>query len=84
MDNDNLMHIFVKLSIKSKTNWQSWHSIVNKPFLVSRSERSRDSGSHNVCLSVCMSQTLIRFKSIDSSVNSFIEWQNWLDITESD
>ena len=43
-------------------------------FLVSRSERSRDSGSHNVCLSVClyvcMSQTLIRFYSMNSSVNS--------------
>ena len=33
---------------------------------------------------VCMSQTLIRFKSNDSFVNSFIKWQNWLDITESD
>ena len=51
-------------------------------FSVSRSRRSRDSGSHNVCmyvclyvcLYVCMSQTLIRFKSMNSSVNSFLEW----------
>ena len=42
---------------------------VNK-FLVSRSRRSRDSRSHNVCMSVCMSQTLIRFYWMNSSVNS--------------
>ena len=57
-------------------------------FLVSRSRRSRDSRSHNVCmyvcLYVCMSQTLIRFKSMNSSVNSFPEWQKLLDIDESD
>ena len=36
-----------------------------------------------VCLYVCMSQTLIRFKSMNSSVNSFPEWQKLLDIHES-
>ena len=53
-------------------------------FLVLRSRRLRDSRSHNVCMSVCMSQTLIRFKSMNSSVNSFPEWQKLLDIDESD
>ena len=37
-----------------------------------------------VCLSVCISQTLIRFYSMNSSVNSFLEWQLWLDIHGSD
>ena len=62
--------------------------IIVNSFLVSRSRRSRDSRSHNVCmfvcLYVCMSQTLIRFKSMNSSVNSFPEWQKLLDIDESD
>ena len=33
---------------------------------------------------VCPSQMIIRFKSMNSSVNSFPEWQKLLDIDESD
>ena len=45
-------------------------NLILKHFLVSQSRRLRDSRSHNVCMSVCMSQTLIRFYWMNSSVNS--------------
>ena len=36
-------------------------------------DRETQEAQMSVCLSVCMSQTLIRFYSMNSSVNSFLE-----------
>ena len=36
------------------------------------------------CVSIRLSQKINRLKSMNSSLNSFLEWQKWLDIHESD
>ena len=48
----------------------------------SRDLEDRDTQEAQICHH--MSQKIIRFKSMNSSVNSFIEWQKLLDIHESD
>ena len=46
--------------------------------------QTHDRETQEAQMSIHVSQKIIRFKSMNSSVNLFTEWQKWLDITESD
>ena len=47
-------------------------------------DRETQEATMSVCMCLSVSQKIIRFKSMNSSVNSFLEWQKLLDIDESD
>ena len=76
--------LFERLLIKCQIAiFKNWNNQTKEPFQ-SRDLQNQGTQEAHVCMYVCMSQKIIRFISMNSSVNSFLEWQKLLDIDESD